>query len=113
MDFSASGRLERCAERREFGHNFALEVTLSGEPDPETGMVMDLKRLKEIMAREVEARFDHRNLNDDTPFFSDRPPTPENLAQVIFGLLDAALPEGMLHGVKLWPTDDLGVEVAR
>jgi 6-pyruvoyltetrahydropterin/6-carboxytetrahydropterin synthase len=58
------------------GHNWELEVTLSGPVDPETGMVIDLKDLKEVMEREVEARFDHRSLNDDTPFFRDRAAPP-------------------------------------
>jgi 6-pyruvoyltetrahydropterin/6-carboxytetrahydropterin synthase len=127
MAFSASYRLWRGdwshernlrvygpeADRRVFGYNYALEVTLAGAPDPETGMVVDLKALQEIMDREVGARFDHRNLNEDTCYFGDRAPTPENLAAVIFDLLDAALPADLLRRVRLVPTDDLWVEVCR
>jgi 6-pyruvoyltetrahydropterin/6-carboxytetrahydropterin synthase len=127
MDFSASHRLLRAdwplernlevfgkdAARAEHGHNYELEVTLEGPLDDESGMVMDLKALKDVMEREVGARFDHRHLNDDTPFFRDRPPTAENLAHTIFELLDAALPPGLLRRVRLAPTPDLWVEVSR
>ncbi len=95
------------------GHNYELEVTVRGEVDPETGMVIDLKRLKEIMTAEVESRFDHRNLNLDTEYFRERPPTAENLAGVIFELLDRALPRDFLYRVRLRPTEDLSIEVTR
>ncbi len=110
MEFSASYRDGSGATS---GHNWELEVTLSGPVDEETGMVIDLKDLKEVMEREVEARFDHRSLNDDTPYFLDRPPTPEGFAVLIFELLDKALPIGLLHRIRLSPTRDLTVEVDR
>lgn len=110
MDFSAS---YRDASGATTGHNYELEVTVSGKVDPETGMVIDLKDLKELMAREIEARFDHRSLTDDTPHFRGRPVTPETFAELIFSLLDAALPKGVLHRVRLSPTRDLTVEVTR
>ena len=65
------------------GHNYVLEVTIQGEPAPETGMVMDLKVLKDLILDTVMDRFDHKNLNVDVPFFADTIPTPENLAMVI------------------------------
>lgn len=98
---------------RQHGHNYRLEVTLAGEPDPSTGMLLDLKRLKEILEREVVARFDHRDLNADTPFFEKGPPTPENFARVLFEILDRALPSGLLHAVRLRPEPDLWVDVVR
>ncbi len=110
MDFSAS---HRDASGATTGHNYELEVTISGRVDPETGMVIDLKDLKEVMEREIDARFDHRSLSDDTPYFRDRPVTPETFAALIFSLLDAALPKGMLHRIRLSPTDRLTVEVTR
>jgi 6-pyruvoyltetrahydropterin/6-carboxytetrahydropterin synthase len=76
-------------------------------------MVIDLKVLKEVMEREVEARFDHRSLNDDTPFFRDRPPTAESFAALVFELLDKALPSRLLHRIRLSPTRDLTLEVER
>ncbi|HTO06246.1 MAG TPA: 6-carboxytetrahydropterin synthase [Myxococcota bacterium] len=110
MDFSAS---HRGADGKVTGHNYELEVTISGPVSPETGMVLDLKELKDVMEREVEARFDHRSLTDDTPWFKDRPATPENFAAVIFELLEKALPAGTLYRVRLHPTPDVYVEVTR
>ena len=110
MDFSASYRDRSGATH---GHNWELEVTLAGPVNPETGMVIDLKDLKEVMEREIEARFDHRSLNDDTSFFRDRPATPESFASVVFELLDKALPPGLLHRIRLSPTREQTIEVAR
>ena len=110
LEFSASYRDPSGATH---GHNWELEVTLAGPVNAETGMVIDLKELKEIMEREVEARFDHRSLADDTAFFRDRPATPETFAALIFDLLDRALPSGLLHRVRLSPTRDLTIEVTR
>lgn len=127
LEFSASHRLWRpdwdeARNRQVFGpwarpvahgHNYRLDVTLRGRIEPETGMVMDLKQLSEVMDSEVADRFDHRDLNDDTGYFEDRPPTAENFAQLIFDLLDHALPEGALHAVELAPIPELSVEVTR
>lgn len=93
------------------GHNYRLEVTVKGEPDPKSGMVMNLVDLKAILEREVMARFDHRDLNADTDYFEDVPPTPENLASVIRELLVAALPAGMFDRLRLYQDADLYVDV--
>ncbi|MEE9608576.1 MAG: 6-carboxytetrahydropterin synthase [Myxococcota bacterium] len=93
------------------GHNYRLEVTLRGEPHPVTGMVMDLKDLQEVLDREIMARFDHRDLNRDTPYFEKQPPTPENLARTIYRILLATLPEGMLDRIRLYRDPDLWVDV--
>jgi 6-pyruvoyltetrahydropterin/6-carboxytetrahydropterin synthase len=93
------------------GHNYRLEVTLRGEPDPLTGMVLDLKRLQGVLDAEIMARFDHRDLNDDTPYFDKAAPTPENFALVIHRLLLAALPEGLYDGIRLEQDSTLYVEV--
>ncbi|MCP5067276.1 MAG: 6-carboxytetrahydropterin synthase [bacterium] len=111
MDFSSSHRV-RLADSSH-GHNYTLEVSLDGDVDPETGMVIDLKQLKDVMEAEIGTRFDHRDLNDDTPYFQERLPTAEGFAQLIFELLDAALPEDLLARVKLAPTEDCIVEVTR
>ena len=110
LEFSAS---YRNASGATLGHNWELEVTLAGPVNSETGMLIDLKDLKSVIEREVEARFDHRCLNDDTPYFRDRAPTPERFAALIFELLDKALPSGLLHRVRLSPTRDLTIEVSR
>ncbi len=99
------------ARASQHGHNYRLEVTLRGEPNPVTGMVMDLKQLQEILEREVMARFDHRDLNRDTPYFEKQPPTPENFALVLHELLREALPEGVLERVRLAEDADTWVEV--
>jgi len=93
------------------GHNYRLEVTLRGEPDPMTGMVIDLKELEQVLDREVMARFDHRDLNTDTPYFEKRAPTPENFALVIRRLLLDALPDGTLDRIRLQPESTLWVEI--
>lgn len=126
MEFSAAHRLWRpewdearnravygaAASSLGHGHNYDLEVTIRGQPDPETGMVIDLKRLDEVMRAEVEARFDHGNLSL-SEHFQEHTATAENLARVIFDLLDQALPGRLLHRVRLSPTPDLTVEVTR
>jgi len=102
-------RFGRKASRH--GHNYRLEVTLVGEPDPVTGMVIDLKDLQDVIDREIMSRFDHRDLNRDTPYFEKEPPTPENLARVIARLLRAALPSGLLHGIRLFEDADTFVDL--
>lgn len=94
------------------GHNYRVEVTVRGEPDPVTGMVMDLAELKAVIEREVMARFDHRDLNRDTPYFEKSPPTPERFALLIFELLGAVLGD-RLHAVRLRQDEDLWVDVVR
>lgn len=123
IEFAASLRYRAAglseAENREafglaaeqHGHNYRLEVTVKGEPDERTGMVMNLVDLKAVLEREVMARFDHRDLNADTDFFKEVPPTPENLAAVIRDLLVAALPEGRFDRLRLYQDADLYVDV--
>jgi 6-pyruvoyltetrahydropterin/6-carboxytetrahydropterin synthase len=123
IDFSASlrywrsdlspGENERLFGRAtaRHGHNYRLEVTLRGEPDPVTGMVIDLKQLQEVLDAEIMARFDHRDLVADTPYFDEEVPTPENFARVIHRLLLAALPEGMLDRIRLKQSANLWVDI--
>ena len=77
----------KCSHPNYHGHNYVLEVWVSGEIDPVTGFVMDLKQLKHIINDEVIERFDHRNLNLDCPEFIDIIPTTENIAKVIWNIL--------------------------
>ncbi len=93
------------------GHNYRLEVTVRGEPDAMSGMVINLVELKAILEREVMSRFDHKDLNADTDFFKDLPPTPENLAAVIHGVVAPALPAGMFDRLRLYQDADLYVDV--
>jgi len=104
-------RFGRGADRH--GHNYRLEITVEGEPDEETGMVINLSQIKEVAEREIMARFDHKDLNLDTDYFVEVPPTPENFASLIFSLLDAALPAGLLNRIRLHESPDLYVDVTR
>ncbi len=111
-EFSAQENARRFGRRAsQHGHNYRLEVTLRGEPDPVTGMVIDLKHLQELLEREIMARFDHRDLNRDTDFFEKDPPTPENFGRVIERLLLAALPAGSLDRIRLQQDEDLWVDL--
>jgi 6-pyruvoyltetrahydropterin/6-carboxytetrahydropterin synthase len=100
-------------EADQHGHNYRLEITLAGEPDPQTGMVYNLSELKQIAEREVMTRFDHRDLNEDTDYFDRIPPTPENFALLLFRLLDEALPARLLDRIRLHQSADLFVDVVR
>ena len=94
------------------GHNYVLEVTLEGDPDPVTGMVLDLKRLKEIVNEQVVEPMDHRFLNHEVPPFDKLIPTTENLAVEIWRRLEPQFSGGAarLHAVRLWETEDLYVD---
>jgi 6-pyruvoyltetrahydropterin/6-carboxytetrahydropterin synthase len=92
------------------GHNYVLEVTVAGEPDPVTGMVLDLKELKEILQCEVMERLDHRNLNHDVPELAGKIPTTENVAAAIWNVLRQKITKGKLHRVRLYENPDLFVD---
>jgi len=94
------------------GHNYVVEVSVRGEPDPVTGMVLDLKDLKEILNREVVAPYDHRFLNYEVPPFDRVVPTPENIARDIWQRLEPRLSDDhrRLHSVRVYETADLYVD---
>jgi len=77
----------KCELPNYHGHNYEMEVKVTGEPDKETGYVVDLKLLSDIIRREVVQRFDHKNLNLDTEEFKNLNPTAENIVVVIYKLL--------------------------
>ena len=103
----------KCNNPHGHGHNYTLEVTVAGEPDPVTGMVLDLKNLKEILEREVMQRMDHRFLNYEVPELAGQIPTCENIARVIWNLLDPKIKLGKLHRVRLYETPDLFADCYR
>jgi len=94
------------------GHNYVVEVSLEGSPDPVTGMVLDLKELKDILNREVVAPYDHRFLNYEVPPFDWVVPTTENIARDIWERLDAHVsgPRHRLRAVRVYETPDLYVD---
>jgi len=123
FDFSSSHRYYRnewseeentrvfglCALPNGHGHNYTLEVAVVGVPDPDTGMVINLVDLEGAVDR-VLVGFDHKHLNLDTPYFTDRIPTTENLATVLWELIHESLHGTRLNRLRLYETDDLYVE---
>ena len=103
----------KCNNPHGHGHNYALEVTVAGEPDPVTGMVLDLKELKDILEREVMQRMDHRHLNYEVPELARQIPTCENIARVIWQLLETRITQGKLHRVRLYESTDLFADCYR
>jgi 6-pyruvoyltetrahydropterin/6-carboxytetrahydropterin synthase len=89
----------RCANRNGHGHNYTLEVTVAGDPDPVTGFVVDLKWLKDVIEREVLGAYDHRHLNLEVPEFKSLIPTSENIAIAAWKRLEPAL--GAAHRARL------------
>ena len=100
----------KCANRNGHGHNYVLQVTVKGEVDPVTGMVLDLKELKDILERDVMQVMDHRFLNHEVPAFAAAMPTTENLAVEIWRRLAPSIAAGRLHCVRLYETPDLFVD---
>ncbi len=116
-EFAASHRLDspfldpntnvalfgKCNNPAGHGHNFVLEVTLEGQPDPKNGMIADLGQIDEIVNREVVDRYDHKNMNKDIPEFEGKVTTSEVVTQEIFRRLEGKLP-AKLSRVRLWET---------
>ena len=103
------------ANRNGHGHNYVVEVTVEGDPDPITGMVLDLKDLKDILEEEVIGPMDHRFLNYEVEPFATVVPTTENVAREIWRRLEKRLssPTTSLSKVRLFETSDLYVDVVR
>ena len=103
----------RCANRNGHGHNYTLEVTVAGEPDPVTGFVVDLKWLKDVIEREVLAAWDHRHLNLEVPEFSKAMPTTENIAVAAWRRLERAVDAAggaHLSRVRVYETPEIFAE---
>lgn len=99
-----------CNNDNYHGHNYELEVKLTGEVNPETGYVYDMKVLSELIKEEVENRFDHKNLNLDTEEFKNLNPTAEHIAYVIYNILRAKISEAYEIQIRLWETPRNAVE---
>jgi 6-pyruvoyltetrahydropterin/6-carboxytetrahydropterin synthase len=94
-----------CNNANYHGHNYNLEVKVTGKIDQETGMVMDIKILSDILRTEVEERFDHKNLNMDTIEFKNLNPTVENMVVVIWQILRKKIAADLELSVRLFETD--------
>lgn len=119
LDFSAAHRLhnpqrdadwnrhvyDKCDNPTGHGHNYIIEVSVAGAVDPETGMVIDLKRLKDIVRREVIDLVDHKNLNTDVDFLRGLIPTAENLARAFWEKLEGSITPGKLWQIVLHETE--------
>jgi len=105
----------RCARRNGHGHNYTLEVTVAGEPDPVTGFVVDLKWLKDAIEAEVLTAFDHRHLNIEVPEFAEAKliPTTENIAIAAWKRLEPAVTKAAgarLSRVRVYETPEIFAE---
>lgn len=117
--FSAAHRLHRgewsdekneevfgaCSNPNGHGHNYELEVAVEGPIDEATGMILDMKALKTLIAEEIILRVDHKHLNLDVPFLKDIIPTAENLAVAFWNVLEPKIPAGRLHEIRLQETE--------
>ncbi|MEK7254820.1 MAG: 6-carboxytetrahydropterin synthase [Bacteroidota bacterium] len=93
-----------CSNANFHGHNYELEVKVTGETDPETGMLIDLKHLKELIFEHVEKRLDHKNLNLDVEEFKTLIPTAENICFVIWNILRQRLDARFDLAIRLYET---------
>ncbi len=99
-----------CNNKNFHGHNYELIVTVTGEVDPVSGYLMDMKVLKDIIDAEVLERFDHKNLNEDTEEFKELNPTAENIAVVIWRLIRKHIDNNIKLKVTLYETERNFVE---
>ncbi len=100
----------KCALPNYHGHNYELIVKVTGMPDPETGYVIDLKKLSDLIRVQVIDRFDHKNLNLDCPEFTNIIPSAENIAVVIHRLLTPHIPNSLDVQIRLYETERNFVE---
>lgn len=100
----------KCSNKNGHGHNYILEVVVAGEIDPETGYLIDLKDLKEIIIENVVSKLDHQNLNVDVEFMKGVIPTSENITMAIWKELENKIPRGKLYSIKLYETENNYVE---
>jgi len=102
----------KCANHNWHGHNFDLYVTVKGKPHPETGFVMDLKKMSSLIQDHIIEKLDHKNLNIDVDFMKDKMASTENLAMAIWDILAPKLeqPNCRLHCIKLYETERNFVE---
>lgn len=101
---------DKCNNPNGHGHNYRLEVTVKGTPDPATGYVIDLKLLGRLMDELIVDRVDHRHLNYDVDFLDGVIPTAENIAVCFWRILAPRIPSGTLHSLKVFESDNIFVE---
>lgn len=100
----------KCNNLYGHGHNYVLEVVVAGEIDPETGYVIDIKCLKDLIRENVVNKVDHRHLNYEVDFMKGIIPTTENFAVAVWKQLCSKIPSGRLYSIKLYETENNYVE---
>ncbi|MBM2840845.1 MAG: ptpS [Bacteroidetes bacterium] len=100
----------KCNNPNGHGHNYEIEVTVAGNPPRETGMVIDLKKLADILEAEVIERVDHKNMNEDVDFMKGCIPTAENMAIAFWKILEPKIDEGKLISIRLFESGNNFVE---
>ncbi|GMN07653.1 6-carboxytetrahydropterin synthase [Croceitalea sp. MTPC5] len=100
----------KCNSPNYHGHNFDLEVRIRGEVNPDTGFVMDLAVLGKVIKDEIEARFDHKNLNEDCPEFEGILPSTEYFVKIIYDILKPKLDPGQKLHITLFETQKNAAE---
>ena len=101
---------DKCNNKNGHGHNYVLEVMVAGDINPDTGYVIDLKKLKKIIKENVLSKVDHKNLNKDVDFLKGSIPTTENIATGIWNELEDKIDEGKLYSIKLYETENNYIE---
>jgi 6-pyruvoyltetrahydropterin/6-carboxytetrahydropterin synthase len=104
------GLFDKCANPNGHGHNFVLEVTVAGDVKNESGYVVDLKKLKNIIREEIISKVDHRHLNYDVDFLKDKIPTAENIVRAFWRVLETKISEAKLSAIRLHETENNIVE---
>lgn len=92
------------------GHNYTIEVTVAGIPDPLTGYVIDLKKLSALMDEYLIEKVDHKHLNYDVPELQGIIPTAENIALVFWQIIEPKISDGKLYSIKVFESDNNFVE---
>ena len=100
----------KCSYPNYHGHNYEVIVTLTGDPDPETGYVFDMKKLSDLIKENIIRPFDHKNLNLDLPYFKNINPTTENIVIVIWNILRPLIDNSLYLKIKLYETERNFVE---
>jgi 6-pyruvoyltetrahydropterin/6-carboxytetrahydropterin synthase len=101
---------DKCNNPMGHGHNYTIEVTVAGIPDPLTGYVIDLKKLSALIEEHIIEKVDHKHLNFDVPELQGIIPTAENIALVFWQILAPKITDGKLHSIKIFESDNNFVE---
>ncbi|OGU56709.1 MAG: 6-pyruvoyl tetrahydrobiopterin synthase [Ignavibacteria bacterium GWF2_33_9] len=101
---------DKCNNYWGHGHNYTIEVTICGTPNPDTGYLIDLKQLKKIINENIISKVDHKHLNFDVDFLKGKITTLENMSAIFWQQIQDKLPSGKLFKIKMWETENNSVE---